>query len=212
MKFDAEFKEAISHLPEKEKDKLIFRLLKKDPTLANRLHFELVNTESAEDFREKLETRIVFLVEQMNTQFYSIGYLHADVRFASGEINEHVQITKDKYGNASLNLLLINKVLNGFGTSIEKVSWSEVRTFSDSIIARAFKIILLINKMDEDYHFEFSDGLKELGSHLSKRDYLMKSAINNGFDVNWLLSGEIPEDIQSIYKESRANHLKVTRW
>lgn len=212
MKFDAEFKEAISHLPEKEKDKLIFRLLKKDPNLANRLHFELVNTESAEDFREKLETRIVFLVEQMNTQFYSIGYLHADVRFASGEINEHVQITKDKYGNASLNLLLINKVLNGFGTSIEKVSWAEVRTFSDSIIARAFKIILLINKMDEDYHFEFSYGLKELGSHLSKSDYLMKSAINNGFDVNWLLSGEIPEDIQSIYKESRANHLKVTRW
>ncbi|MFB1022954.1 MAG: hypothetical protein QMC40_09380 [Vicingaceae bacterium] len=212
MKFDAEFKEAISHLPEKEKDKLIFRLLKKDPNLANRLHFELVNTESAEDFREKLETRIVFLVEQMNTQFYSIGYLYADVRFASGEINEHVQITKDKYGNASLNLLLINKVLNGFGTSIEKVSWAEVRTFSDSIIARAFKIILLINKMDEDYHFEFSYGLKELGSHLSKSDYLMKSAINNGFDVNWLLSGEIPEDIQSIYKESRANHLKVTRW
>ena len=212
MKFDAEFKEAISHLPEKEKDKLIFRLLKKDPNLANRLHFELVNTDSIEDFREKLETRIVFLVEQMNTQFYSIGYLYADVRFASGEINEHVQITKDKYGNASLNLLLINKVLNGFGTSIEKVSWAEVRTFSDSIIARAFKIILLINKMDEDYHFEFSYGLKELGSHLSKSDYLMKSAINNGFDVNWLLSGEIPEDIQSIYKESRANHLKVTRW
>ena len=212
MKFDAEFKEAISHLPEKEKDKLIFRLLKKDPNLANRLHFELVNTESAEDFREKLETRIVFLVEQMNTQFYSIGYLHADVRFASGEINEHVQITKDKYGNASLNLLLINNVLNGFGTSIEKASWAGVRTFSDSIIARAFKIILLINKMDEDYHFEFSEGLKQLGGHLSKSNYLMKSAINNGFDVNWLLSGEIPEDIQAIYKESRANHLKVTRW
>jgi len=212
MKLDAEFKKAISHLPEKEKDKLIFRLLKKDMNLANRLHFELVNTDSAEDFRATLEKRITFLVEQMNTQFYSVGYLHADVRFASGEINEHVQITKDKYGNASLNLLLMNKVLNAFSESIEKATWEKVRTFTDSIIARAFKIILLINKMDEDYHFEFSEGLLQFGTYLSKNKHLMQSAINNGFDVNWLLSGEIPEEIQLIYKQVRANHLNDVGW
>ena len=40
MTFDKDFKEAISHLPSSEKDKLILRLLKKDLVLANRLYFE----------------------------------------------------------------------------------------------------------------------------------------------------------------------------
>lgn len=211
MKFDAEFKEAIAHLPDKEKDKLILRLLKKDPGLANRLHFELVNTDSIEDFREKLEARIVFLVERMNTQFYTIGYLHADVRFASGEINEHVQITKDKYGNASLNLLLLNRVLGEFNENIQNTTWAKVRTFADSIIARAFKVMLLINKLDEDFHFEFEEGLKELGNYFGSNPHLMKAAINNGFVVNWLLSGEIPEDIQTIYKATRKQY-KKEKW
>jgi hypothetical protein len=211
MKFDAEFKEAIAHLPDKEKDKLILRLLRKDLNLANELHFKLVNTDSVEDFRDKLQKRMVQLVDKMNAQYYSIGYLHADVRFASGEINEHVQITKDKYGNASLNLFLINRVLNNFNRSIEKASWSAVQKFADSLVARAFKIVLLIRKLDEDFHFEFEEGLKELGNYFGNNPNLMKSAINNGFDVNWLIRAEIPEDIQAIYKATREQY-KRNNW
>ena len=37
MKLTPEFKKAISELPNEEKDKLIFRLIKKDPDLANRI-------------------------------------------------------------------------------------------------------------------------------------------------------------------------------
>ena len=43
MKFSPEFKAAISDLPSAEKDKLIFRLLKKDENLANRIYFELLD-------------------------------------------------------------------------------------------------------------------------------------------------------------------------
>ena len=55
MSFPKEFKEALSHLPSKEKDKLILQLLKKDLVLANRLLFELVNTNTVEEQREKVE-------------------------------------------------------------------------------------------------------------------------------------------------------------
>lgn len=48
MTFPKEFKEALSHLPSKEKDKLVLRLLRKDLLLANRLLFELVNTNTVE--------------------------------------------------------------------------------------------------------------------------------------------------------------------
>lgn len=48
MKFDPEFKKALSQLPSGEKDKLILRLLKHDLTLANRLAFELLSADSAQ--------------------------------------------------------------------------------------------------------------------------------------------------------------------
>lgn len=51
MKFDKKFKEAISHLESQEKDKLIFRLLKHDLNLANRLYFELLSTKTVDEKR-----------------------------------------------------------------------------------------------------------------------------------------------------------------
>lgn len=33
---------------------------------------------------------------------------------------------------------------------------------------------------------------------------LMKMAINNGLDVNWLWNAEIPENIDAIHKQLRA--------
>ena len=47
--FENDFKKAIQNLPSQEKDKLILRLLKWDLALANRLYFELVDTDTAED-------------------------------------------------------------------------------------------------------------------------------------------------------------------
>ena len=52
--FDKEFKTAIHNLSDLEKDKLILRLLRKDLDLANRLYFELVDTETVEQKREQL--------------------------------------------------------------------------------------------------------------------------------------------------------------
>ena len=55
MTFDPEFKKALQLLPDSEKDKLILRLLKRDLNLANKLRFELVDTESVQDKREQLK-------------------------------------------------------------------------------------------------------------------------------------------------------------
>ncbi|MDT0642139.1 hypothetical protein RM553_04770 [Zunongwangia sp. F363] len=203
MKFDKEFKEAITHLPDKEKDKLILRLLKKDLTLANRLHFELVNTRSVEEQREKMENRIIERAKHMQETFYSVGYLNMDVRFLSGEITEHVKITKDKFGEASLNILMLNEVLKHNRSNILSATPGKARKFCTAVIARVFKIMLLIDKLHEDYMLEFEEGLKKLGNLIGENHYIMKAAIYNGFDVNWLLKAEIPEDIADIHKDLR---------
>ena len=204
--FSKEFKEAISHLPSAEKDKLILRLLKKDLILANRLQFELVDDGNLEERRVKIENHIISNMERMAERFYRISYLNMDVRYLSGDITEHVKITKDKYGDASLNLLLLIEVLrlnrDNILTARPPV---KLRKFSTAIIARVFKVLLLINKMDNDLLLDFKDDLKKLGNLIGNNDVIMKTAIKHGLDVNWLINAGIPENLVSIHKDLKNN-------
>ena len=77
--------------------------------------------------------------------------------------------------------------------------------FYTYIVARAFKLLLLIKAINEDYFIEFKEDLETLGNLFLSYEHLMKHAIYNGLDVNWLLDAEIPENIVAIHKEIRAN-------
>ncbi|MEA1787566.1 hypothetical protein U1E44_15800 [Arenibacter sp. GZD96] len=203
MTFDTEFKEAIANLPVKEKDKLLLRLLKKDLPLANRLRFELLSTISVDERRIQMEAHIKKRVLEMTDSFYSPGYLLMDIRYLSGAINEHVAITKDKFGEASLNLLMLNEVLALNLQKIEKAPPSKSHKLYTYIVAKVFKILLLIRKLHEDCHLDFEAGLQQLGVHIGNYHGLMKASIYNGLDVNWLLQGNIPENIADIHRDLR---------
>jgi hypothetical protein len=203
MTLPQELKDAISQLASKEKDKLIFRLLKKDLTLANQLLFELVSNEGVEERREKVKRELTPFIEYATRQFYSPGILGMYVRNMSGTITEHVKTTKDKFGEVLLNLWMINEILERNRENILSASYDKAFTFCTATIARAFKIMLLIKKLHEDYFVEFEDDLKKLGGLIGENPYLMKYAIHNGLDVNWLIKGKIPDDIEQIYKDLR---------
>ena len=79
----------------------------------------------------------------------------------------------------------------------------KTHTFCIYVIARAFKILLLIKQLNEDYYIEFKDHLLLLGKLISNNERLMQTAMYNGFDVNWLLQEAIPEDIAKIHKSIR---------
>ena len=87
--FDKEFKTAIHNLSDVEKDKLILRLLRKDLDLANRLYFELVDTETVEQIENLSNFKRVKKTNEHFTQRLSL----MDIRYISGDINEHVRIT-----------------------------------------------------------------------------------------------------------------------
>jgi hypothetical protein len=205
MIFDDALKKALQALPAKEKDKLILRLLKKDLNLANQLYFELVNTDSIEDKRNEVYTHIQKRMAVVSERFFSMGYLLMDVRDASGIITEHVKITKDKHGDIELNCYLLYQVLllnkQHFGTQ----SYQSSYTMCIYIIARIYKILILIKKQHEDLHLEFKDSVVQIGRMVGDIPYLMKTAINNGLDINWLLSFKIPDNIETHVKDLRAN-------
>jgi hypothetical protein len=205
MTFSKAFKEALNALPDKEKDKLLYRLLKKDPILAKRLEFELVSAQSVDDKRAEMEDQIKERVQEFSEGFYSLGYLNMDIRFLSGEITEYVKITKDKFGEASLNLLLLKEVLKHNKHRLANAKWSmKFKKLAVALLARIFKILTLIQKLDQDYFIEFEDNLQETGELLGDIPNLMKMAIHCGLDVNWFIQGHIPENIAEIYKHVRA--------
>ena len=203
--FSKEFKTAIQELPSAEKDKLIFRLLKRDLDLANRLHFELVDVETVDDKRIAFEKTMLKKIERYSERYYSVGYILQDTRFMSGEINQHVKITKDKFGEISLNIKMLIQVLSLNNARIQAQTYSKSYTLCIYVVARAFKILLLIKAIDEDYLIDFKEDLALLGNLIGQNPMLMKTAIHHGLDVNWLFSGEIPENIVGIHKELRAN-------
>lgn len=205
MKFEPEFKTAISNLSSSEKDKLIFRLLKKDLLLANQLLFELIDTDTIDDKREKMQKNIIRQVEQMTNRFYSSGYLMMDLRYLSGEITQHIKVTKDKTGEAALNLLMLNEVLEKNNPAINNERANKSEKLNIYIVARVFKILLLIQKMDEDYFIEYKENLITLGQLIGANHHLMNIAIHHGLDVNWLINAEIPNNLVEIHKKIKEN-------
>jgi hypothetical protein len=203
MIFDPEFKKALQLLADKEKDKLILRLLKHDLQLATKLRFELVDTDSVQDKREQLRNRIIQRIQFATNHYYSPGYLLMDVREISGEINEHVSITRDKFGEISLNCLMLRHLLEQNSKRIEAETRDKAHTLCVYIVARVFKILMLIQKQHKDLHIEFSDDVVAIGKLIGHNHNLMKTAINNGLDVNWLIQLKIPDDIVGIYKDLR---------
>ncbi len=203
MKFTKEFKEAISNLPEKEKDRLLFRLLKKDLNLVNRLTFELIDESSVDDHRKIMEQRVLERTKEITNYFYSPGYLMMNMRYLSGEITEHSKITKDYFGEAYLNLLMLVEILKNGNKNIEKAGTVKNRKLGVYIVTRAFKIMILIKKLHSDLFIEFEENLSELGMLIGKNPILMQTAIYHGLDVNWLITGEIPDDVAEIQKDLR---------
>lgn len=202
--FDLEFKEALSRLPDKEKDKLILRFLKKDVKLAQRLYFELVSTYSVEELREKMKEKIHLETQQFANTYYSPGYLMMDLRYLSGDINAHVSTTKDKIGEIELQLYMVSEILTHAKEQLEQARLGQSQKLYVYLIAKVFRILLLLNKLHEDIRYDFKEQLEELGKRIGENDAMMRGCIYNGLDINWLTQWEIPEDLDARYKELRA--------
>jgi hypothetical protein len=188
-----------------EKDKLIFRLLKNDLYFANRLRFELMSDDSQEDRREQAKRKIESWIgnSRHHAEYSTPGILLREMRETSGVINDHAYITKDKYGEVYLQLFLLKEYLKIYNDFYINSSTEKSYTLNIYCISKAFKIMILLKKMHEDLQFDFADDIAEIGRLFGDNPMLMKTAIHNGLDVNWLIRNDIPENIDKIEKDLR---------
>jgi hypothetical protein len=196
MVFEKEFKEAIVNLSIKEKDRLLLRLLKRDVPLANQLYFELVSTQTMEERRAELEEMVRERASNIGKRSKSIQHLLLQMRSLSGDITEQVKITKDKFGEISLNLLMLNEILKAAQPQSSFFHRGKVHKFAVYVIARAFKLLVLIKAMHEDYQTDFREDMEMLGELIAQNDLLNKTANQHGLELDWLISGEIPDNIK----------------
>lgn len=165
----AELKSAISNLSDKEKDKLLFRLLPKEPALVDQLAYQLLeDAASMEERRSDLKAGIQQELKQAASYFYSPGYLLLDLRAISGEINRHVKTTKDKYGEIELNFFMLNYSLDLLHNKLKTFRHQKSRTLDSYIIKRAQKLEKLMSKLHPDYQLDFTGDWEKLIQHIEQ--------------------------------------------
>lgn len=203
MEYSKEFKTALSNFSPVEKDRLIFRLLKKDKLLSKKLYFELIDQETTDDKRDAMEENVQEKVLLASKYIGNQKYFQTVIRKISAEITEHIKITTDKFGEVSLHLLLINKILD-YNEDLSRQRFDNVYKLYLYLINKIFRALILVKKLDEDYWMEFDEILAELHKKINSNTYLQKLCINNSLDFNWLQCENIPDNLDAIMKDIKS--------
>ena len=203
MEYSKEFKQALSEFSSIEKDRLIFRLLKKDKLLSKKLYFELIEEETTDDKRNTMESYLKERITDLSKHIGNPKYFLVLVRKLSGEITEHVKVTTDKFGDVFLNLFLVNTILE-HNDKLSRQRFDAVYKLYIYLINKIIKALIQIQKLDEDYWLEFDEILTDIDFQLHENLYLEKLCINNGLDFNWLKCENIPDHFELIVKDIRS--------
>lgn len=203
MEYSKEFKQALSEFSPIEKDRLIFRLLKKDKLLSKKLYFELIEEETTDDKRNTMESYLKERITDLSKHIGNPKYFLVLVRKLSGEITEHVKVTTDKFGDVFLNLFLVNTILE-HNDKLSRQRFDAVYKLYIYLINKIIKALIQIQKLDEDYWLEFDEILTDIDFQLHENLYLEKLCINNGLDFNWLKCENIPDHFELIVKDIRS--------
>ncbi|MFT2009360.1 hypothetical protein ACMA1I_11850 [Pontibacter sp. 13R65] len=156
MSLTPELKQAISKLSHTEKDKLLYRLLRLNPDLVERLQFELVERgESLTQRREELKSRID---DMLAYEPYSPGYLMMDLRALNGEITRHVKHTKDKEGEVQLTLYMLRLCLE-LHTDFIVTQLFRADTLQVYLVKRMQVVLGKLQKFHEDLYTDYESDI-----------------------------------------------------
>lgn len=201
MEYSKEFKQALSAFTSAEKDKLIFRLLRKDKILSQKLYFELIDPENTDDKREQMETYIRQTVTAAGKNNRNPKLFLQLIRKVSAKITEHVKITTDKFGEVSLNLMLIAEVLK------HPLRHGDSYKLDIYLLNKVLRMLTLTVRLDPDYYIDLIELYKLIKSQITGSHQLKSISINIGLKQEWLDPDNVPENIADIYRDIKSRGL-----
>ena len=205
--FNAEFKAALALLPSKEKDKLLWRLIKRDELLARRLEYELLAPYDAVDKRDELAALIQDRIIAMAGRGERLSAILSQFRSFSGDITRHVYVTKDKVGEITLNFILLQQAMRLLNNTSYMFGGRAVQKYIVYMLNKLYRTCMLVHKLHIDYHLELEDDAQKLGEIMQANLDLMKYVKHHKFNIDWLIDFDIPEDLDEHYKAIRQEGL-----
>jgi hypothetical protein len=159
--------EVLRMLTPEQKDKLLLKLFRKDPLLVEKLAFEFFEDKSDLTHRVNvLKDNINQSVTPNRLPWNTPGELMMLMRTLNGRITEHVKVTKDKYGEVELTLLLLNTAFERFWTMLNDKK-QRADKFSEYILRRTVILFKNLSKLHEDNYLDFKEDLKKLMDFLN---------------------------------------------
>lgn len=201
MEYSKEFKDALSEFSSKEKDKLIFRLLKKDKILSQKLYFELIENVSVDEKRQILEKEISEKMLYYSENISNLKYFLMLVRTLSGEITLHVKVTSDKFGEVYLNLFLVKTILEKYKEKLKRQNFEQSYKLYLYLINKIFRALILTLKLDEDYFMEIDEILRQILDEIKDNQKMQDLCFKNDLNLSYFQTENIPENIAEIVKD-----------
>ncbi|WP_164109667.1 MULTISPECIES: hypothetical protein [Sphingobacterium] len=163
---DPELKSAVLNLSQKEKDKLLVRLIGKDKMLLKQLHYQLLENEyDLENRIELLKTKLENLFLDTANKLSNVGIfsnyktLNNILRQASGLINEHEKVTKDRFSATESRLYILTEPYHRYPKLYEKSHLQVAEKLHKYIEARIKVTLNNISGLHEDLQFDLQEAI-----------------------------------------------------
>lgn len=155
---------AIKSLPEKEKDKLLLRLIAKDKVLTEHLHFKLLENEQdlvlrQEQLLQHIEDEIADLMasRKLNSKEALLK-----LRRLNGSINHHFKVTRDLNSEIELRIYLLNHIPINFDEGVFSSLYKFNEKLSVYFVKTTVSILHKYSKIHEDLQFDLKAPLNAL--------------------------------------------------
>jgi hypothetical protein len=183
-KLEKDLQLAILSMPQKDKDKLLLRLVAKDDILVQQLQFNLVEEGTTVEIRRDEIRNAIDKLYQLNA--LSSGYLMMDMRYLNSEITRHVKITKDKYGEVELTIKLLKDCFEKQLKWISKYN-SKTDTIANYVVKRTDFLLKKLIKLHPDIQFDFhadTNLLLEFVHSYATSYYASQMSIPKSFEIS----------------------------
>lgn len=151
----------IKSLPEKEKDKLLLRLIAKDKVLTEHLHYKLLENE--DDLRERYEILRAAIDEQIYELLKSRKLTSKEVllkmRRLNGAIAHHYKVTRDIQTELDLRIHLLSQIPIAFSESVFSTAYRFNEKLFIYVVKSAVSLLAKYTKLHEDIQFDLKEEL-----------------------------------------------------
>lgn len=161
---DIELKEAILNLPEREKDKLLIRLINKDKMLIKQLHYRLLEDEHDLSLRiERLKEKIKsladkeYLVVENTIIISNIKNLLTLLRLQNALVNEHEKVTKDMFSVVECKLYILETTFYRYPVLFRKTLSNNTEKLHKYISTQLRITFTKFDKLHEDLQFDLQE-------------------------------------------------------